>query len=176
MATKAQVAGYGFSFELQGLKELDDMLRQLPKTMSKAVLRKGLQKAAVPTREAAIGNVPQGETGKLKESIKIATRLKRSQRRGRLPRKDAVEVFVGSDAPHAHLVEFGTKERYRDSGGRTGRMPEAPFLSQAWERTRHQALDIFANQTAEELEKAAKRLRKRAEKGTLGKKAIRELL
>lgn len=35
-------------------------------------------------------------------------------------------VHVG--APHAHLVEFGTAERYTAKGKRSGRMPALPFV------------------------------------------------
>jgi len=186
MATKAQAAGYGFSFELEGLKELDDMLRQLPKAMGKAVLRKVLNKAALPIQVAAKAHVPRSETrnikgiaysgGNLAESIVITPRLKKSQRRGQRLAKDEIVVYVGSTAPHAHLVEFGTAERYRKSGGHTGAMPAFPFLTVAWDSTKKKALRIIRDELETELVKAASRLRKKAVKGTIGKKAERELL
>lgn len=166
-----------FHFELQGLKELDDMLRDLPKAMGKAVLRKALKKAAEPIRDRAKANVPHGDTWNLDSSIVIGTKLNKNQTRGNRAPKDAVEVYVGSTDPKAHLVEFGTQERYREgSRGATGAMPSNPFLTKAWDGTKKQALNILTRLIAEELAKSAQRLRKKAEKGTLSKKAQRELL
>lgn len=165
-----------FSFELQGLKELDSMLKQLPKRMGKTVLRNALKKAAIPIRDAAKANVPRGPTGNLEESITIATQLKKGQRRRKIREKDTVEMFVGSTAPHAHLVEFGTVERFRKGGGATGEMPASPFLTNAWDATKNEALDILRKEILTELVKAAERLRKRAIKGTLGKRMVEELL
>lgn len=166
-----------FSYELEGLKELDTMLRQLPKAMGKTVLRKALKKAAIPIRDAAKEKVPRGPTGNLEESITIATRLTKSQRRGQIRQKDTVEVFVGSTAPHAHLIEWGTVERFRKgSRGATGKMPAVPFLTRAWDATKKEAWNILKKELANELVKAAERLRKRAVKGTLGKRQVKELL
>lgn len=166
-----------FTFQIEGFKELDDMLKQLPKAMGKTVLRNALKKAAIPIRDAAKENVPIGPTGNLKDSIGISTRLKKSQRRGRIRSKDRVEVFVGSSAPHAHLIEFGTVERFRKGArGATGAMPATPFLTQAWDATKQEALQIIQKELLTELLKAVKRLKTRAGKGTLGKRMVKELL
>lgn len=185
-ASKALASGRSFAFQLDGVEELDAMLQELPRAMSKSVLRKALTKALKPIQLVAKSNVPHGPTGNLANSIKISGRLNKNQRRGRQRLKDGVEVFVGSDAPHAHLVEFGTAERWRGkhgsrkkrtyTGGYTGIMPAEPFLTRAWESTKHKALDIFVVEVRQELYKAAKRLRTRAAKGTLGKRAVKELL
>lgn len=168
----------GFNFRIEGLEELDRMLRQLPKTIARSTLRKALEKAAIPIRDEAKREAETISTySDFAESILIRSRLKANQRRRRRPGKDVVEIYVGSTAPHAHLIEFGTQERYRKkSGGGTGVMPANPFLTRAWEAKRKEALDRLTETLGQELEKAAARLRKRAEKGTLSKKAVEELL
>ncbi|HON00633.1 MAG TPA: HK97 gp10 family phage protein, partial [Acidobacteriota bacterium] len=102
-----------FSFELKGVKELTRLLDQLPTVaMKKTVLRNALKKAGNPIAEAAKANVPV-VTGRLRDSIKVSTSLKPSQRKGRQDRS-VVTVYVGASSPVAHLVEFGTVERTLD--------------------------------------------------------------
>ena len=166
--------GQAFSFHVD-FSELEWMLDQLPKAMSKTVLKNALKKAAKPVQAAAILNAPIGPTGNLKEGIIISTELKGHKVRA----KKSVIVFVGADAvtaPHAHLVEFGTAPRYQENGKYVGQMPANPFFRNAWDATKHQALQIFIKEMETELLKAVLRLVKRAEKGTLSTKAMSELM
>lgn len=174
--------GGGLTFEIQGAKELDRMLSELPKAMSKAVLRKALVSAGEPIRAEAETMAPRGRTGKLKKSIVVSTRLRSSQKKDHRRDRTAVEVFVGSTAPCAHLVEFGTGDRSLRTPGpapvggnvlmvkSTGRMQPKPFLRPAWEMRKKEALQVLSREIWAELLKAAKRLAKKAEKGTLGKR------
>lgn len=176
------------TFRIEGLAELDKMLSQLSKSMSRTVLRNALKKAGKPIADAATASVPVGKTGNLRRSIKISTKLKKSQYRYGRPSRVAVDVFVGSSAPHAHLVEFGTGPRRLDSpravnlGGKvvmvehTGQMPARPFLRPAWDLNKEKAVKIFGEEVWKELTKAARRLRIRAERGTLGKRQVEALL
>jgi len=112
----------------------------------------------------------------VQKSVVISTKLSKNQKRGHKKDRAAVEVFVGSTHPLAHLIEFGTVERVRKkSGGSTGKMTQAPFMRPAWDATKGEALDILTKEIKAELLKAASRLAKRAEKGTLGKRAVKEL-
>jgi HK97 gp10 family phage protein len=160
---------------MYGFDELEKMLGQLAKSMSKTVMKNALKKAAVPIRDEAIQNAPGGPTGNLKKGIKISTQLTRRQRRYR--KLGEAEVFVGTAPPayHGHLVEFGTIEREWKSGKSTGRMTGKPFLRPAWDAKKGAALKILQIEVWRELEKAARRLRGKAEKGTLGKGAVRAL-
>ena len=166
--------GQAFSFHVD-FRELEWMLDQLPKAMSKTVLKNALKKAAAPIRAAAEANAPAGPTGNLKRGMIISTELKSHKVRAR----KSVIVFVGADAvsaPHAHLVEFGTAPRYHENGKYVGQMPANPFFRHAWDATKHQALQIFVKEMETELLKAVLRLRTRAERGTLSKRATEELL
>jgi len=100
-----------FQFKIEGMKELDKMLKELPKSTRKTVVRNSLKKAAKPIADAYKGNIPQSgrATGKaLVNRVEITSKLKPSQRSFGPRDRTMVEMFVGSSAPHAHLVEFGT--------------------------------------------------------------------
>lgn len=157
-------------------RQLEDNLKELPKAMGRTVLRNALKKAAKPIRDEASANAPHGPSGNLAKSIVITTK-----RNGRTVRnRRGVTIFVGADhitAPHAHLVEFGTVERFhRKSGKSVGIMPQHPFFTRAFETMKSIAMDILLRELRVELDKAASRLAKRAESGKLSKTAIKHLL
>jgi HK97 gp10 family phage protein len=177
-------------FHVEGLKELEQMLDKLSKSMAKTVLRNALKKAGQPIADAAKSMAPVGPTGNLRESITVSTKLKKSQRPGGYRDRTAVNVYVGNDytkGPHAHLVEFGTGPRVLDKpraatiGGNvvmithTGQMPAKPFMRPAFEAAKKKALDIFVKEVAAQLLKAVARLKKRAATGKLGAAQMRAL-
>ena len=168
MATK------GFQFELTGVKEMMRMFDKLPTvSMQKGVIRAALKKAGEPIKAEAIARVGASNLkgDKLGSTITISTSLKKSQRKGR---RDSTRVFmyVGSWAPHAHLIEFGTAQRKKASGSSTGFVSATPFMRPAWDGNKSKALDIFKSEMWLSIVKAARRLRKKAEKGTLTKGQI----
>ena len=176
-----------FTFEIAGVKEMMRFFDELPTvSMQRTVLRNALIKAGQPIAQEAIRNVPShksrflgnrrvGTLGRLARSIKVSTSLKESQRKGKIRDRSRVTVYVGSTAPHAHLVEFGTVVRHTKKGKDTGRMTPNPFLTRAWEATKSTALHIFATEMKEQIIKAARRLAKRAGAGKLTASQIRGL-
>jgi HK97 gp10 family phage protein len=177
-----------FKFELIGMKELMKNLEELPtKSMKKSVIRKAMKKALKPTAELYKSALPYAPKNKgfeksphLRDSVQVTSALKRSQKKDglRVGRDEAV-MYVGSNAPHAHLLEFGTAERQHKKPGvapigdefrvvqSTGRVQARPYLRQAWEETKTGIMKIFAAEMKIELEKAAKNLAAKAAKGTL---------
>ncbi len=157
-----------FKFKIHGLKETMAALEQLPTvSMKKTVVRNALKKAALPIKEAAQANaqtLPM-RAERLAESIKVGTSLKKSQR-GRVDRS-RVTVYVGSSHPFSHLFEFGTAERFTKSGAYRGFIPPMPFMRQAWDSNKKVALNRLREELWKALEKAAKMLAKKAQKGTL---------
>ena len=177
-----------FTFELVGLEQLLKNMEELPTiAMEKTVVRNALKKSLAPVLDAAKASAPKGKTGILARSMKIDTKLKPSQRKGKPRDRTTVTAYLGSTSRHAHLVEFGTQERTLQSpvaapigGGvvtvrTTGRMPANPFLRNAWDTRKGQLLPIFAKEMKVQLEKAAARLAKRAGAGTLTKSQIKGL-
>ena len=109
-----------FRFELFGVKELMDALEQLPTmSMRKAAVRNAAKRALKPTAELYQSALPWAPKPKqyaksrhLRDSVEITSALKRSQKKdGRRVGKDEIVMYVGSSAPHAHLLEWGTEER-----------------------------------------------------------------
>ena len=158
-----------FTFKITGLQECMNALEQLPTvSMKRGVVRNALKKAAIPVKDRAKENA-QGikidNPGVIAESVKIGTSLKKSQR-GRTER-DRVTVYVGSSHPLAHLFEFGTAERYKKSGAYTGFIPAMPFLREAWDSQKRVSLELLKDELWKALQKSARLLARKAERGTL---------
>lgn len=90
--------------------------------------------------------------GYLKASIGISTKLNKAQRKlERKEGRDSVKIFVGSSAPHAHLVEFGTV-----------RASPRPFLRPTWEAHKDQVLERLKVEMWKEVLKTIDRSNKMA--------------
>ena len=135
--------------QMTGGKELVRKLKRLDQKVRKRIARKALRGAANPIRDDAKANVPVAE-GKLKRSLR--TRVQVSSR--------TQAAFVEARWPmgaHAHLVEFGTVERVRKSGGSTGAMPAQPFLRPAFDRHVRTAPAIMGRIIDQELRAEARK-------------------
>jgi len=86
---------------IAGGRELDAFLQQLPVKVERNILRAALRAGANEFKEEAKMRVPVDE-GDLKASIRVTTRTKKGTVYASLK-------VGGKRAPHAHLVEFGTK-------------------------------------------------------------------
>lgn len=147
---------------IEGLSELRDTLRELPKSTAKNVLRRVLKKRAQPFAASAQSAVPI-EEGELKESIVVSTRL--SPRQKRLNRakahKDVVEVYVGpGPIKHAHLQEFGTEHHAAQ-----------PFLRPAWDKHKLAAIEGIAEDLGTEIMKSIRRKIRRDQRAAAKKAA-----
>lgn len=144
----------GFSVKVEGLKELERALQQLPKANAKAVLRRTLKEAGEPVAKTARALAPK-QMGYLRESIDVSTKL--SGRQARLHKKQSpVEMFIGPGPdPAGHLQEFGSGPGHHAQA----------FMRPAWDQHKSEVLDTIANRTWLEIEKAAARLAKKSTKG-----------
>lgn len=163
-----------FTVKVEGLKDLDAALGELPKSTAKATLRRVLMKAGAPIQEMAERLAPvraegggehtykvNGETrvrrrGTTRALVQIGTRLTRRQASAaRKAGKMFQEVYIGTRDRIARLVEYGTHEARAH-----------PFLRPAWEAHKAEALHIISEELGAEIEKSAARLaRKRAKQG-----------
>ncbi len=149
--------------KIEGLKELDQALGELPKATGKNVLRRVIREAAEPMARLARANAPVDE-GHLRESIDVSTRLSRRQagmhKRMFASDRSSVEMFVGPGThPQGHLREFGGDGN-----------PPHPFVRPAWDAEKRPTLDRIANSLWMEIDKAAQRLaRKAARQAAKGK-------
>ena len=165
-------AGY-IQFRTMGFKELDEALWALPRIITSRVLLKALKKAAEPAIRKGQATAPIGTTLGIINSIG-ARRMKR--------RRYGVEISIGPNAPHAHLIEFGTKPhvdiiekkgvlsdgsnvygvRVVNPGIRPNR-----FWTRAWEATKFEVLSDFRHHVWSALLKEAKKFGRDAERGML---------
>lgn len=177
--------------KITGIKELQQLFRQLPDATGRNALYRALLKAAEPAASDARFRASADE-GNLRKSIHVTRRLQKNQ--GKKEKRDEAVIYIGVStnresafyAPHAHLVEFGTGPRYhgmkrktrrvgplgerrRISTGNTGKyvgeMPAKPFLRPAWDANAKQVEQRFGEYAAIEIQKAVARLkRKRAKR------------
>ncbi|CZT36139.1 HK97 gp10 family phage protein [Rhizobium sp. 9140] len=142
------------TIKIEGLKELDRALGQLPKSTGKAVLRKVLKDAGEPVAQAARANAPK-LTLHLTETTDVGTKLTRRQ--ASLHKKQAKddrafsEVFIGTSDPAGMQDEFGNEHQAAE-----------PWLRPAWDGKKEATLDHIKNALWGEIERAAGRLARRA--------------
>lgn len=141
--------------KMEGLRELDFALGELPKTTGKATLRRVLKKAAEPLRRHAEQLAPR-LSGALATSIVVGTKLTRRQARiARKAPKSTVEMFIGPNNPAAVPQEFGTHDQRAQ-----------PFMRPAWDAEQNGVLVEISTELGGEIEKSAARLaKKRARAG-----------
>ncbi len=146
-------------FRIEGLKELDKALGELPRATGKNVLRRVARKALEPIIESAKAKV-HVLSGELRGSLAVSPKLSRRQKalHKKLVRGDkaSVEMFAGAGAhvrvPQGVIEEFG------------GRFQAPhPFLRPAWDGGKAGVLNDIKRDLAAEIQKAALRVaRKKA--------------
>jgi HK97 gp10 family phage protein len=122
----------------------------LSRASAKNVVRRALTKAAAPIESDAEARAPQLR-GHLKQSFTTGTKLTRRQK-SQHKKESEVEIFVGPGGlPQAHLQEFGSSVH-----------GPQPFLRPAWDSNKMSALNNIGKELASEIDKAAKRLERKA--------------
>lgn len=139
------------TFTIDGLRELDMALAQLPKATAKAALRRVARKALQPMAETARELAPDDpRTGgmDLRASITVGTNLNARQRKLRKRRDDKafVEVYMGTADPAGATQEFGT----------VNHGPQA-FMRPAYAREAENTIRIVATELGGEIDKTARR-------------------
>ena len=142
---------------LTGKKELDDLLKQLPKEMSNhdALGKAHLQSAKILVEKEKL-LAPEGPTGNLVDSIgSVRTPFKKANGIGEVVvgprRKGRFKGFAG------HLVEYGTKRRKNKKGANRGTMLKKPFARPAFEQTKTSLKDSVKVNLKKIVVKALKR-------------------
>jgi HK97 gp10 family phage protein len=151
------------TFKIEGLRELENALRELPKATAKNVARRALVKALTPMEARAEALAPE-LTGDLRRGFSVGTKLSRRQMQehrreiGTTPvatlygwrsnPSNAVYVFMGPrGSPKSIVQEFGSATN-----------PAQPYMRPAWDGGHAQALASIRDDLAEEIEKARARL------------------
>ena len=138
--------------KVEGLRELERALQELPKTTARNTLRRVLRKAAEPVQSTMEAIAPR-DTGWTAESIEISSTLNAAQRReAKREGTYFAEVHIGMRRGSAAIFqEFGTIDQ-----------PARPFMRPAWDATQDIALRTIETQLGGEIEKSAQRLARKA--------------
>jgi HK97 gp10 family phage protein len=138
---------------IDGLKETQDALRQLPDATARNVMRRVLKKNAEPFVTTAQAEAPV-LTGNLRQRIRSGTGLsRRAKRAHRKVHRDDVELHIGPAPIHPKAVaaEFGTfKERAQ------------PYMRPAWDSNRMSVVENIGSDLWSEINKTAQRLARRS--------------
>jgi HK97 gp10 family phage protein len=164
--------------KVEGLRDLDKALAELPKAVARNTLRRVLKKAGEPIAAKARQLAPV-DTGALRQSIIVSPKLgtkagqaefaaamkaglgqaaaigaMRDARRAAKGQGSFAEMHVGPNRhPKAHLQEFGSINN-----------PPHPFMRPAWDAHKDEALEIIKRDLGGEIAKSAKRLARKAAK------------
>lgn len=145
-----------------GLKELDRALNELPNSVAKRVLERGLKDAGKPILKTAkskainFHNPGIYTTGQLSKSLKLGTVLRRGRKKisSRRLNPGTGTVYLGPSWPmgaHAHFKEFGTSKQQAE-----------PFLRPAWDQHKGEFLRTMGKFVWASLQKEARNQANRA--------------
>lgn len=145
------------TFKISGIKGIDKALTELPNRVAKKVIRKAMRSALKPVQSRVKALAPVGETGQLKQAVKVRA-SKRKKKLIFLNVRIGKQDFTG-DTYYGAMVEFGHKIR---SGGQVvGQVEGQHFMQKAFDQTAPQARDEATKAIKEGIEQEAKALARR---------------
>lgn len=175
------------SVEMTGFAELEAKLAELPDRIAKGATVRAMKRAGDLMAQEMKRLAPRGPTGNLAESIRISAKSRnltglaeyskalssggthrdaqaalRAARSGGDSAGTRVFMLIGSVAPHAHLVERGTAERFHKSGKSVGVMPAEPFVLPAFLAKKDAVLSAMKDEIVVEIGKAESRIAKKS--------------
>lgn len=146
--------------QIKGLQQLGENMRALSNVVSNKLARTATGKAAGIVKRLAVQHVvtnPSVDTGSLRDAI-VAKKAS-NQERGNLTSMHLVAVRQRSSgrktkrkqssAPHASLVEFGTRK-----------MAAEPYMRPAFDQGKEQALKTMVDTLSSGIDKATAAMRK----------------
>lgn len=171
------------SVTLMGFSELEALLKELPQKVAKRAAFAAMRRAGNVMADEQRIRIQNVGTGEFRDSIVVKARSKntaglfeygevmrgggsfkdasaalRSARAGGASSASRIVLTVGSSSPLAHLVEFGTAERFQKSGKSTGIMPMNPFVRPAWDAGADRCLQVIKTELLVEIRKAEAKL------------------
>ncbi len=116
--------------DIDQIRILEGFFKSLEATDQRKIFLTGFRRGARPMVKAAKAGAPKGKTGNLEHSIGTMG----------VPREVAIMVGARKGGGrykgwHGHLLEHGTRKRFRKSGGATGRVIGKKFFERAWDQT-----------------------------------------
>lgn len=134
---------------------LEDFFSQLSTADQVKIFKAGFRKAAEPLVKQAQANV-NVFTGNLRKSIGVKTNI-----------PGDIGVLVGARTYgfyrgyHGHLIESGTQQRFRKSGGSTGKIKGTSFFYRAWNATQEQVYREIENEWYNQIDRFIVRTNKK---------------
>lgn len=136
------MAPRSWTVKIEGLREVNDALGQLPKATGRNVMRRVAVKRLQPIADDMKAHAPV-LAADLRDSITVTTKRPKSRRK-----VSEVEAYAGPGRhPQAHLQEFGSSIH-----------GPQPFARPAWDRGKHDLPTGLAADFWDEIKKAADRL------------------
>lgn len=167
--------------KIEGLKELDAALGQLPKAVARNVLKRALVRAGQPIADTARVMAPVDD-GELRDSIVVSSRVKntvgnaefhqamaaglgiqaaraalRGARRAAKGQGSFAEILVG---PTQAKTKADAIKRIVQEFGSIDQ-PGQPYMRPAWAKEQDVSLSIVKDALADEIMKSAKRIAKK---------------
>jgi len=139
--------------KVEGLRELDFALSELPKATARNSLQRNLKKGAVKVQEAWEPKVPV-LTGRLKHSIVVGPSSKLTPRQKKDAKKEGkyfAEMHVGTADPAGIQTEFGNVHQAAEPAGRP-----------AWDATKDTVLADFGHDMWTDIDKVRARVARKA--------------
>jgi HK97 gp10 family phage protein len=155
--------------KVEGLRELNNALAELPKATSRNVVRRTLIKALTPMEQQAEALAPE-LTGELRETIDVSTKLSKRQMAAHKAEtgSKAVRTAEGwrSDPKTEIFMFMGPRSSSKSIVQEFGSVHQAPkpYMRPAWDSGAMPALDTIKTEMWAEIDKAAKRLARKAAK------------
>lgn len=137
------------TFSIEGLRETEAALAELPKATAKNAGRRALRAGAQPMLDDFQSRAPR-LSGHLVETAGISTKLSRRQKAQHKSQEDRdnVEMFIGAGPnPQAVQQEFGNENH-----------PANPSLIPAFENNKRRSVTIIGDALWKEIRRAAERL------------------
>jgi HK97 gp10 family phage protein len=131
------------ALKVTGIKVVDQALASLEKRVAKKVLQQSMRRAMKPVAQAVKENAPVGESGDLKDSIKV-----RSLKRSRVRQGIVVlisETTIKSERFYEAFTELGTSKT-----------PANPFMRNAFDEKGESAKEDAINLILQGVDKVVK--------------------
>jgi hypothetical protein len=153
------------TMRLEGAKDLERALADLPRGTATGVARRAMRKELEPVAATANAFWP----GSSDDVFRVTSRIVGSQMGdSEMVRGPSIlNLFVGAPGgkggtPHAHLLEFGTGPRYTKNGAFRGSVSPTPMLQPAWDMHKGSLLPSLGQRLWDEIQKTVARRAARA--------------
>lgn len=157
------------SVKIEGLKELQEALAELPKATGRNTLKRALIKALQPMEASAEANAPT-LTGDLRAGISVGTKLSKKQmsvHRSEFGDKPVRTPEGFRSTPQTEVFVFmgpkGSSKSIVQEFGSSSQSPQ-PYMRPAWDGGAMGALDSIKADLWDEIKKSADRLARKSAK------------